>query len=144
MHSKRGFTLIEMLVVIAIIAILVSTVVPMVHGMTTKARAAADVANLRNVYATLNIDVVNGNKTVPEIINSSLEPTSKLDSDAVLQAVFDAPGFIAVFYVNEETGTYYSMDYLSDVAVNGQSTISTSKPSISGTWYQAGSPDPIS
>ena len=49
--NKKGFTLIEMLVVIAIIAVLVSIVVPVVGNSTTKAAAAANAANLRTVMA---------------------------------------------------------------------------------------------
>ena len=141
MHNKKGFTLIEMLVVIAIIAILVAIVVPAITNSAQQAKAAADAANLRTVLSVLNIEVVNGEKTVPEIINASLNPNSQLDPDAVLQAVFDAPGFIEVYYVNGST--YYSLEYLSDVSINGESSISTEKPSVEGTWYQAGSTTPI-
>lgn len=45
--NKKGFTLIEMLVVIAIIAILVSIVIPVVGNSTEKAREARDAANIR-------------------------------------------------------------------------------------------------
>lgn len=141
-NKKKGFTLIEMLVVIAIIAILVSIIVPVTSNANKKSKAAADAANLRTVLGMLNIEVINGQSTVPEIINASLHPTSQMDPEAVLQAVFDAPGFIEVYYV--KGNVYYSLDYLSDVATNGESSISTAKPTVEGTWYQAGSPDPIS
>ena len=45
--NKKGFTLIEMLVVIAIIAILVSIVIPVVGDSTERAREARDAANIR-------------------------------------------------------------------------------------------------
>lgn len=47
LKSKKGFTLIEMLVVVAIIAILVAISIPMVSGALDKARKAADDANLQ-------------------------------------------------------------------------------------------------
>lgn len=53
--NKKGFTLIEMLVVIAIIAILVSIIVPVVGNSTTKASAATNAANLRSVSAAVAI-----------------------------------------------------------------------------------------
>lgn len=138
-RSKKGFTLIEMLVVIAIIAILVAVVIPVVGNATAKAKAATDAANLRAVYAELNIHVINGEKTIPEILNAASNPTSKMDPDAVICAVFDAPGFIQVYYVNGDT--YYGFDYLSELGTNGPdspalATIGTAKPDIpGGTWY---------
>ena len=54
--NKKGFTLIEMLVVIAIIAVLVSIIIPTVSSATNKAGAAANAANLRAVYAELQTD----------------------------------------------------------------------------------------
>ena len=49
--NKKGFTLIEMLVVIAIIAVLVSIVIPVVGSATEKAKEAADAANVRAAIA---------------------------------------------------------------------------------------------
>ena len=51
--NKKGFTLIEMLVVIAIIAVLVSIIIPVVGNSTDKAAAATNAANLRSWKATL-------------------------------------------------------------------------------------------
>ena len=136
MSYKKGFTLIETLIVIAIIAILVSIIIPLVTNSTNKASAATDAANLRTVLGLLNVDVVNGHKTVQEILDDSLNPTSKMDPDAILYAVFETPGFIDVFYVNESTQTYYGLNYLSDVATYGESSLSTEKPEIpGGVWY---------
>ena len=47
--NRKGFTLIEMLVVIAIIAILVAIIIPTVSNATLRAKAATDAANLRSV-----------------------------------------------------------------------------------------------
>lgn len=54
--NKKGFTLIEMLVVIAIIAVLVAIIVPTVTNSTTKATASANAANLRTAAAQLTIE----------------------------------------------------------------------------------------
>lgn len=56
--NKKGFTLIEMLVVIAIIAVLVAIIIPTVSSATVKAGAAANAANLRSVYAELQTDIL--------------------------------------------------------------------------------------
>lgn len=142
-NNKKGFTLIEMLAVIAIIAVLVAIVVPAIGSSTEKAKAATDAANLRSVLSLLNVHVVNGDKTVDEIINDCANPTSKMDEDAKLYAVFNAPGFIHVYYVNEAESKYYSLDYLSEVSTNGKdseklATIGTAQPQVEGDWYKAG------
>ena len=56
--NKKGFTLIEMLVVIAIIAVLVSIIVPVVGNSTAKAAAATNAANLRSYAASVAVVVL--------------------------------------------------------------------------------------
>lgn len=64
LRNKKGFTLIEMLVVIAIIAVLVAIVVPVVGNSTVKASAATNAANLRTVAAQISVAIVNGDLEV--------------------------------------------------------------------------------
>lgn len=61
--NKKGFTLIEMLVVIAIIAILVAIVIPVVGSATEKAKQATDASNVRAAIAELSI--ANLTKEIP-------------------------------------------------------------------------------
>ena len=63
--NKKGFTLIEMLVVIAIIAVLVSIVIPVVGSATEKAKEAADAANIRAAIAEITTEALmdGGNPT---------------------------------------------------------------------------------
>ena len=58
--NKKGFTLIEMLVVIAIIAVLVAIIIPVVSSATDKAAAATNAANLRSIKAEATTDLLNG------------------------------------------------------------------------------------
>ena len=48
-HFARAFTLIEMIVVLAIIAILMSMVYPMFTSMSERAKATKDLSNLRQI-----------------------------------------------------------------------------------------------
>lgn len=49
--NKKGFTLMEMLIVVAIIGILIAIAIPTFNNALTKARISADEANLRSYYA---------------------------------------------------------------------------------------------
>ena len=49
--NNKGFTLMEMLIVVAIIAILVAIAIPVFTAQLEKAREATDLANIRSAYA---------------------------------------------------------------------------------------------
>lgn len=66
--NKKGFTLIEMLVVIAIIAILVAIVIPVVGNSTEKAKEAKDAANIRAAIAEVTTSALAGTYTDGETV----------------------------------------------------------------------------
>lgn len=55
---KSGFTLMEMLIVIAIIAIITAIVIPTFKDALTKAEDATELANARAVYASAVLDIM--------------------------------------------------------------------------------------
>ena len=55
-NNNKGFTLMEMLIVVAIIAILVAIAIPTFTGSLNKARVAADEANVRAAYAQITAE----------------------------------------------------------------------------------------
>jgi type IV pilus assembly protein PilA len=71
-RGYKGFTLMEMLIVIAIIAILVAIAIPIFTAQLEKAREATDAANIRAAYAEVSADaLVDGNTTANETVNAT-------------------------------------------------------------------------
>ena len=58
MKNKKGFTLMEMLIVVAIIAILIAIAILTFASSLNKARVATDEANIRAGYASVMADVL--------------------------------------------------------------------------------------
>ena len=52
-NNKKGFTLAELLIVVAIIAVLVAIAIPIFTTQLEKSREATDLANVRSAYAEL-------------------------------------------------------------------------------------------
>ena len=62
-YSKRGFTLAELLVVVAIIAVLVAVSIPIFTGKLEKAREATDIGNMRAAKAAAVTIYLTNDKT---------------------------------------------------------------------------------
>ena len=60
MNNKRGFTLAELLIVVAIIAVLVAISIPIFTNQLEKARESTDVANIRDIYAEVSVGLLDG------------------------------------------------------------------------------------
>lgn len=56
--NKKGFTLAELLVVVAIIAVLVAISIPIFTSQLEKSREATDLANIRAAYAECSSSVL--------------------------------------------------------------------------------------
>lgn len=65
LKKSGGFTLVEMLIVVAIIVILVVVSIPMISGNLEEARKATDAANERAAKSVALIEYMNGNTTSP-------------------------------------------------------------------------------
>lgn len=100
---RKGFTLAELLIVVAIIAVLVAISIPIFTSQLHKARVATDWANLRAYYAEIQADFISTgeyNKKVPyeddNPANSKCEEITFLNG----QKVKMQEGF---FWVQEDT-----------------------------------------
>ena len=140
MRNKKGFTLIEMLAVIAIIAVLVSIVIPIAGNATTKAEAAVDAANLRSVMGQLNGLLASTNRMTATEAQGLATSDSSMYPEAKMLVVYQLPGFIDAYYYVD--GQYYGLKYFSAIAQGGidaSDGICTAKPTGTGyEWYEAG------
>ena len=67
MQRQKGFTLVELLIVVVIIGILVSISIPIFTAQMHKAEVAADWANLRAYYAEIQADYMSTQKQNPKV-----------------------------------------------------------------------------
>ena len=58
--NNRGFTLAELLIVVAIIAVLVAIAIPIFTTQLEKSREYTDLANIRSAYAAGTVAAMNG------------------------------------------------------------------------------------
>lgn len=84
-RNQKGFTIMEMLIVVAIIAILVAIAIPTFNNALTKSKEAADVANIRAAYAEVMMEyMLDGTKPTKAAVEAkvgTLNNKGKLTGD---------------------------------------------------------------
>ena len=70
-RSKNGFTLAELLIVVAIIAVLVAVSIPIFNGQLEKARRAVDMQNARIIKSALTNAYNEGRMDIPKKAGSN-------------------------------------------------------------------------
>ena len=69
--KKRGFTIVELIIVIAVIAILAAVLIPTFSSLINKSLVAADESLVRNLNEALAIDVTNPHKTMSQALEAT-------------------------------------------------------------------------
>ena len=75
--DEKGFTLMELLIVVAIIAILVAIAIPTLTSQLEKARESADIANIRSAYAEAVIAAIDDDEGEGEATSEAMTQTKE-------------------------------------------------------------------
>lgn len=77
--NKKGFTLMEMLIVVAIIAILIAIAIPTFSSQLDKSRQAADIANIRVAYTEASLKALENADGTGEFTSVAMTHTGTFD-----------------------------------------------------------------
>ena len=80
-QAKKGFTIVELVIVIALIAILAAVLIPTFSNVINNAHESSDTMMVKNLNTILNSEEVNGNRaeTMQEAIDQAEEGGYKVD-----------------------------------------------------------------
>ena len=119
-HSNRktrgkGFTLAELLIVVAIIAVLVSISIPIFTSQLHKARVATDWANLRAYYAEIQADFISTGKYNKKVPYEDKQGSTGFDAFGLKEITFLNGQKVKMkegrFWVREDNSKGYTIAY---------------------------------
>ena len=77
--NKKGFTLMEMLIVVAIIAVLIAIAIPTFASQLNKAKESTDLANIRAGYAAAQIEALTVDSATERVLY--LQPDGSVNKE---------------------------------------------------------------
>ena len=113
--NRKGFTLAELLIVVAIIAVLVAIAIPIFTNQLENSREATDAANIRSAYA----EVVTAALEDPETAVSATIKKKQLVADWQNKGIKDIAG-VKITDINSTTDTVVAYDGEGKVTIDGK------------------------
>ncbi|MCX7884419.1 MAG: type II secretion system GspH family protein [Caloramator sp.] len=132
-NKKKGFTLIEMIVVVAIIAILAGIAVPQVTKQINNSKKSADIANAKTIANLIQQQIAEGNTIAESKTNYSEVTSTVLNNNTVPQVKYKS-GYVFVYKLDIDNNVL--IVGVSDKDKNGiiQANTITLYPNV-GTGY---------
>lgn len=133
-QNKNGFTLMEMLIVIAIIAVLIAVAIPVFASQLEKTREATDLANVRSAYAQVSTEALLGDSEATVTVNLKQKQADWQSVDPVniggivhSKSQGDTENWIGVAAPNGTCVVSYKEDYGIILTWSGKADPSTPK-----------------
>lgn len=104
--SRRGFTLVELLVVVAILVALASIIVPMLGGQEKAAQISVESASSKEVYTTLNYYKIK-NEYYPDYFDSLLADGGTTPYSKAPRDLFDGKLKLKTVALTDTPGALY-------------------------------------
>lgn len=123
--NTKGFTLLEMLIVVAVVAVLAAVAIPAISKSVHRSQEMADVANVRAYYAFLQADYMSTGKCLPgitDLIEGNIKDTIVYPDGTTIKlktgyisAIYPAlnnpsasPGYMVHYVCNKNDGCEYT------------------------------------
>ena len=117
-NNNRGFTLAELLIVVAIIAVLVAIAIPVFTNQLEKSKEATDVANVRSAIATLVTEYLTENVAKDVTVPAKQSITGWQTSPApVINQMYNG-SLLSINFAAQTTGYKVAIDKDGNITVN--------------------------
>jgi general secretion pathway protein G len=126
MRAKKGFTLVEILIVVVILGILAAIVIPQFTEASTEAKTSSLVTDLQSVRSQIQLYKVNHNDNLPGVPNGTQHPATGATFSTAMTGYTDVFGAIKT---STDPNTYGP--YLMKIPTN--QFVDTSNVSIGNT-----------
>ena len=122
-NNKKGFTLAELLIVVAIIAVLVAIAIPVFSAQLEKSREATDIANVRSAYAEVMTNYLTENDSATTIAVEAKQTIPDWQGDSGYIEYFSGNATQSQTYDAKTTGDNYTVGITVDSNANAKPNV---------------------
>ena len=136
--NKKGFTIVELVIVIAVIAILAAVLIPTFVGLVNKANVASDTALVKNLNTALAADT-DGCKTMAEALAAAAEygyDVAKINAKGSgNEILWDSVNNVFCYFDSEKNDIAYIPDFPGEKASNAYDYWVISAEAVNANGY---------